>query len=249
MNRFVTVFQVLIMAMLIACASDGNAGPEAGLPSCETTADVKANHGKRVVVRGVYLQDALPGGKRLQAATILLGDGSSLIRSYRPVPAEFRFINRKVVASGKVFTDAGLSRDCQQVMAPHFYPDEIRLAPGESPYEGKPGVMPPLPFVTDRKSAGANAGKWVHVFGVLESLEKLNEGPVGGRAVVLLADGTKVAAGRVNYNSCAGLTGKSVTMTAVIYENDGRNGFEISFPNAVCGGKKPYCGMSGGKDR
>src|SRR5215212_6182760 len=62
------------------------------LPLCASRADVERLSGKRVRVEGFYEVEPTPGGKRLQAATINLPDGTRLVRSYRPVPEELGFL-------------------------------------------------------------------------------------------------------------------------------------------------------------
>lgn len=163
------------------------------LPRCASGADVERLHGRRVIVEGRYEVEPVPGGKRLQAALIVLPDGTRLIRSYRPVPEEYGLVNRRVVAVGTVYRDAGEGPDVQQVRAPHLRPERVNLAPTESPYSPTPPTeLPPPPIVKTAREFDAQADRWVQAWGSLARVTPHQEDALWANAVVKLTDGTDV---------------------------------------------------------
>jgi hypothetical protein len=162
------------------------------LPRCASAADIERLHGRRVIVEGRYEVEPVPGGKRLQAALIVLPDGTRLIRSYRPVAEEYGFVNRRVLAVGTVYRDAGEGPEVQQVRAPHFRPERIDLASGEAPYPTRPTELPPPPVVATAREFDTHADRWVQAWGTLVRVTPHQEDGLWANAVVKLTDGTEV---------------------------------------------------------
>jgi hypothetical protein len=185
----------------------------AALPRCASAADVERLHGRRVIVEGRYEVEPVPGGKRLQAALIVLPDGTRLIRSYRPVAEEYGLVNRRVLAVGTVYRDAGEGQEVQQVRAPHFRPERIGLAPSESPYYSTPPTeLPPPPVVATARDFDAQADRWVQAWGTLMRVTPHQEDGLWANAVVKLTDGTEVHVRAVALSRWAPHVGQPVTM-------------------------------------
>ena len=88
-------------------------------------------YGPHVKVETLYLVEPIPGAKRLQAVLLRLDDGQEWIRSYRPVPEEMQFFEKRVVVQGRTYRPSPL---VQHVTGTHFDLESIELAPSEVPH-------------------------------------------------------------------------------------------------------------------
>ncbi|MCK4764076.1 MAG: hypothetical protein KAW12_17890 [Candidatus Aminicenantes bacterium] len=193
-----------------------NAAPEK-LPECAAMEDVERYYGQKVSVKGLYEVDPIAGSKRLQAVCIVLPDGTRLLRSYRPIKEEFRFINKQVIATGTVFTDAGADPHVQQVMAPHITNIEsIVLAPGETPYKKTPRELPPLPVIKNREELINRRDCWVQLVGKLLSVSKRLDENIWADADFRLQDGTILKIEWAPYARWRSFAGQETTVTVRI---------------------------------
>lgn len=179
---------------LTAGASSSSASGE--LPTCASRADVDRLHCQRVRVEAIYDVDPILGRKG-QPAHLILPDGTMLIREYRPVVAELGFVDKRVVAIGTVARDADQSADVQQMLGPHFSPERIELAPGESPYPVTPTSRPPPPRVSTEEALARRRGLWVQVVGRLGSITPEPDSSSWASAEITVDGGMRVAASSV----------------------------------------------------
>jgi hypothetical protein len=168
---------------------------------------------------------APPGGKRLQAVTLLRDDGEAWIRAYQPLPAEYRFIDRKVVVTGRPFWPPP---GPDAIGGTHVEVEKIELAPGEAPNPGPFELLPAPPEATTLGGVSARAGLWVCAVGKLESATTLSL--TDGR--VALVTQTPPA---------AALVGQEVTVTGRV--RPAKDGWTLAGDPAVCAGRVPRCGM------
>jgi hypothetical protein len=217
----------------------------AALPRCASAADVERLHGQRVVVEGRYEVEPVPGGKRLQAVVIVLPDGTRLIRSYRPVPAEFGLVNRRVVAVGTVYRDSGEGAHVQAVGGPHFRPERVDLAPSESPYSPNvPAELPPPPVVANAREFDALADRWVQAWGTLVRVTPHQEDPLWANAVVKLTDGTEVSLRAVTRSRWERYVGEGVTVIGrAVPAVPGEAGRRLVDRSTVCPGHVKRCDL------
>jgi hypothetical protein len=246
---------VLVSAVVLAVAACGpRPAPSpaaasqprtAALPRCLSAADVERLSGRRVIVEGRYEVEPVPGGKRLQAASIVLPDGTRLVRSYRPVPAEFDLVNRRVVAVGTVYRDAGEGATVQQVRAPHFRPERINLAPSESPtYATPPTELPAPPVVAAARDFDAQADRWVQAWGTLVRVTPHQEDPMWANAVVKLTDGTEVSLRAVTRSRWERYLGAAVTVIGrAVPSVPGESGRRLVDRTTVCPGHVKRCDL------
>ena len=219
--------------------------PAAELPRCASAADVERLHGRRVIVEGRYEVEPVPGGKNLQAAVIVLPDGTRLVRSYRPVPAEFGLVNRRVVAVGTVYRDAGEDATAQQVRAPHFRPERVDLAPSESPYSPTPPTeLPAPPVVATARDFDAQADRWVQAWGTLVRVTPHQEDAMWANAVVKLTDGTEVSLRAVTRSRWERYLGAAVTVIGrAVAPVPGEAGRRLVDRATVCPGHLKRCDL------
>lgn len=223
---------VALVPALGACTSAGkdaeHSAPEptpvesAGLPALDSGTTPEApppepnyepTFQDRVEVTGLYSVSPVRGGKRLQAGSLLVdGETEAWILSYRPQPDYFEFVDKRVVVTGRPYTN---SPYVQSVGGTHFEVESIELAPGETPYDPKPSRLPGPPRVRNEAEIEARVGRWAHIVGRL-GVKKADEGEiwVDGHLDV---DGTKL---RLPVNGQQSrlrpLDGKQVTVLARI---------------------------------
>jgi len=215
------------------------------LPIIDSQADLEAHAGKPARIEGRYEVSPVAGSKRLQPAVIVLSDGTQLIRSYRPVPAEFGLLDRKVVVFGKAYLDANQGPDVQQVMAPHVFPETIELASGEKAIEPLPPELPPPPKVTQAADFERHAGRYVRLVATFKELKPLPDESSWADAVYALADGSQVQHSGVSVNRFKPHVGKlvSVVARAGLVEIDGQRELLLTDLSEICAGDVERCGI------
>ena len=145
--------------------------------------ELRRYDGQAARVEGRYEVSPVTGSKRLQPVVIVLDDCTRLLRAYRPVPAEFRFLERRVHLYGRAGTSAGHDPHVQQVEAPQILEVErLDLAPGETPVDPVPSELPCPPRASNAAELRARLERWVRVVGVLERFEELEDESFWGRA-------------------------------------------------------------------
>jgi hypothetical protein len=186
----------------------------------------------------------VPGGKRLQAATIVLPDRTRLVRAYRPVPEELAFVDRRVVAVGRVFRDAGAPAELQQVRAPHFRPERIALAPGEAPQPlGVPPELPAPPVVATGAELDARDDRFVQAWGRLTALTPHDEDPRWANAALALGDGAEVRVRAVARARWAPLLGGEVTVVGRAGQAEAGAPRTLAGRTTICAGHVPRCDL------
>jgi hypothetical protein len=246
-----TLAALTVLFVLAAC--DGPAPPSVppspaaptesktgdGLPRCASSADVERLHGQKVRIEALYDVDPSPAGKGLEAAYLLLDDGTELIRSYRPVPAELGLVEKRVIAVGKVYRDAGQSPHIQQLMAPHFYPDRIEIAPGEAKIDPPPAERPLPPQVTRAADLAGRKHRWVRAAGSVESLTPKGDSDWSeGR--LKLASGDVISISNVYHQHWKELVGTEITVVAKVLATGESEPPSISV-RAHCKGRVERC--------
>jgi hypothetical protein len=206
-----TLIACVLLSMSDEASGDTAVPPADQLPRCASRADVDRLHGQKVRVEGRYEVDPVPGGKKLQAATIVLDDRTRLLRSYRPVEKELHLVDRRVIVVGTVFRNAGQPAHHQQVMAPHVYPDSITLATGEKGIEPAPTELPAPPLVRTFEELERRDDRWVRLQLVLPDEEAKGEGMWVSPEVRLAGDHW-VALQMMAKSTWTKLRGKEVTV-------------------------------------
>lgn len=189
--------------------------PPDGLPKCASSADIDRLHGQKVRIEALYDVDPSPAGKGLEAAYLLLDDGTELVRSYRPVPAELGLVEKRVIAVGKVYRDAGQAPHIQQLMAPHFYPDRIEIAPGETKIDPPPTERPLPPQVTRAADLAGRKLRWVRATGTVESLTPKGDSD-WSEGKLKLASGDVIAIASVYHPHWKDLVGTEISVVAKV---------------------------------
>lgn len=213
---------------------------------CKSINDVKRHHGKKVLVKGRYEVEPVPGSKRLQAVSIVLPDRTRLIRAYKPVKEEFGYINKQVMVIGMVLADDGESSHVQQVMAPHITNIEsITLAPGEIPYQTIPEKIPDLPFIEKKEDLAKWENHWIHLYGRLKSVKKREDESNWANAQFWLPDGTRIIIEWVPFSRWKSFIGNSITITLRLNLEKEEKGicYLTGGRTALCEGKTCRCGM------
>ena len=216
------------------------------LAECTSIKDVQRFHGKKVLVKGWYEVEPIPGSKRLQAACVVLLDGTRLIRSYHPVKQEFGFINKQVIVTGVVLMNSGEPASVQQVMAPHLTNIEsITLAPGEIPCPTTPERIPDLPFVETKEDFNKRDNHWIHLFGRLKSVTLRKDESIWANAQVDLRDGTRIILEWISYTQWKAYKDKLLTITLRLNVDREEEGFLYlsGGRTALCEGRTSRCGM------
>jgi hypothetical protein len=215
----------------------------AALPKCASSADVERLHGQKVRVEALYDVEPTPGGKGLEAAYLLLDDGTELVRSYRPVAAELGLVEKRVVAVGTVYRNAGQAEHIQQLMAPHFYPDHIELAEGETKIEPTPAKRPPPPKIASVADLAGRSRRWVHVTATLERLTP-NGGSDRSEGRLKLANGDTIVLPNVYHRGWQDLVGAEITVIGKVTATGERPGEAATIVDrAHCKGRVETCSM------
>jgi hypothetical protein len=118
---------------------------------------------ERVTREARYRISPVAGGKRLQAVSLDFDDGEAWIRAYRPLRSELRFAEKRVVVTGRPYWP---SSNVQAVIDTHFELESIELAPGETPWDPVPTLIPPPPFARTAAQATARTARHVQCRGV-----------------------------------------------------------------------------------
>lgn len=215
------------------------------LPVVRSMADVRKYEGQTARIEGRYEVAPIAGSKRLQPVVIVLSDGEQLIRAYRPRPAEFHLLDRRVVVLGKAYTDANQDPNVQQVMAPHLEADEIMLAEGEQPFSPHPKNLPTPPLIKDSKGFEARDGRWIRLEGTLESLAPMKDESFWSLASLVLPDGSRVQKNYTPTSRWQKHTGKQVTVIsrALVKKVAGQTQLWLSDMAEICPGRVERCGM------
>jgi hypothetical protein len=184
------------------------------------------------------------GSKRLQPASIVLEDGTRLLRAYRPVLEELHLDGQRVVVIGKATLDADEGPNVQQVMAPHVWPESVSLDPLESPYaRGATQVRTP-PTLASAKEATAHRDGWVQLCGTLASLVVDPKDSFWVGMVVTLPDGSEIETGTIARSRVEKLVGKRVSFIALVAREQPTTGRPRVEPtHLVCEGTVERCGM------
>jgi len=149
--------------------------------------DYKPTYEDPVEVQALYVISPFAGGKRLQGVYLILDSGEKWIRSYRPIPDEFQYADKKVVVKGRPYTN---SPYVQSVGGTHFELQEIRLAEGVEPYNPIPTALPIPPKVDSKEELQQRKKLWAHCTGTIQSITKDR---YTFNAVLSLKDGTEVS--------------------------------------------------------
>ena len=128
----------------------------------------KPEYQERVEVSTRYIISPIRGGKRLQGVYLRLDSGEVWIRSYRPIPEEYEFSDKRVVVTGRPYTN---SPYVQSVGGVHFELESIRLADGEIPHDPKPLTLLPPPNTASKKEFDEREGRWANCSGTLLKIE------------------------------------------------------------------------------
>lgn len=165
--------------------------------------------------------DPVPGGKRLQAVTLVLDDGTSWIAAYRPHARFWPFADKRVVFTGRPYSNPP---HVQSVGGTHVEVKTIELAPGETAYAPAPDRLPAPPTVGTLAELKARAGRWSRVVMPIE----------GGK--VVFPDGALPL--RV-FGRTQPKAGAHTLMARYVEGNDGAAVYAAS----SCPGDVPRCGM------
>jgi hypothetical protein len=236
----------ILTSLIMGCPGMKANQKNQNIPECRTCADVQHYDGKAVIINGWYEVEPVPGGKRLQAASVVLPDGTRLIHSYRPVKEMFCYINKRVTVRGIVRTDAGEPPEVQQVMAPHIAIESMALAPDEKPYDSIPDRIPDLPFIEEKKEMMRWNDRWVHVYGKLVGLKLRYNESIWADAIIRLRDDTRLCVEWVSFSRWNHFLDNEVTVTLLLKLGKEEAGVlhTVSSRTAICSGKVPRCGMS-----
>lgn len=204
-------------------------------------------YGETETFTATYLVTPLPGGKRFQPALLKREDGETWIRSYRPIPEEYRFHDREVVVTGRPYWPSHM---VQHVSGVHFELDTIALAPGQKP-NPTTDRMPAPPTVISKAGLTARDGAWAMLKGTLTSVSH-DEAEARISAELTLADGAVVHLGplgraSVRAREWAPLKGKAVTVLARAMPLEG--GWRVHGGMHLCAGDAPRCGLDLGERR
>ncbi|CAN0342949.1 unnamed protein product, partial [Laminaria digitata] len=131
--------------------------------------------------------DRIPGGKRFQGSWLLLPGGRALLLSYRPIPEHFDLVGKRVVATGRHYSNPP---HIQQISADHFELHAIKPAPGVSPITPKPDTLPIPDRVRDASEFRAMLGRWVQVTGTLRGPAPEQDGGFWIDIQLAMEDGT-----------------------------------------------------------
>jgi hypothetical protein len=234
-----------LFALLVACVGhveepepeapvEKPAPPPIGDPFAPTQLDPIS--GKEAI----YVVDPVPGAKELQAGYLLFPDGETWVVSYRPDPALYPYVDKRVVVSGRPNKPSPM---VQHVGSIHIELDDIRLADGETPWDPPPVELPAPPITRTVPEIAARAGRWAQIPGTPVSLAA-DEAWFAG--VLRLEDGTEVRVVVPGIGEAAfrNHLSKPSTLLGRVAVEDGA--VRVSY-GAICAGEAPRCGMTGGR--
>ena len=200
--------------------------------------------GEPVERQALYVVDPVAGGKNLQAVSLHFDDGDVWIRAYRPVAEELQYADKRVVVTGRPYTN---SPYVQSVMGTHFALDTIALAPGETARDPVPEQIPAPPQVESLASLQARVGLWAHCVGALSQLEEPgDDNPWWGRGSITLPDGTDVRLEGIPWDehNTAIEQGSEITVLAlVLAPEDGAATPSLGGRLRICEGRVERCLM------
>ena len=226
-----------------ALASDEEPAVAEGFPRSEEMEDMYSpTYGERVTFEALYVVAPVSGGKRLQATTLLRDDGDSWIRSYRPVPDEYRFVDRRVVVTGQPYEN---SPYVQSVGGTHFEVESIEFAPGETPVEANPELLPAPPFVRSAEVASGRGSRWGQCRGELVRIDPADEESRGGdwrSGLFRFEDGTELRVERIPGSDAAWTADPGRSVTLLTYYRQEADGV-VGVANALCEGEVERCGI------
>lgn len=234
-------------ALLLAACGGAGANRDGGgggsdEPAYRTLAEIEPHFGRPIRVIGRYDVAPVALGKRLQPVEIVLDDGTRFIRAYRPVAAELRLLERRVVVDGRFYPDAHQPPDVEQVMAPHVEPERIELAPGEKPAPAA-GGLPAPPLVEDAAGLRARDDRWAMVHGRLDSVTPRPGDDLWADAVLELADGAVVDVPGVSLATWERLSGAEITVVGRPRWAGAGARHRLDAESGMCEGRVPRCHM------
>lgn len=199
----------------IATSASEPAGPRSGKPPSTTPEEPVSDADGTVTYEDALFEiDRVAGGKRFQGSWLLLPSGQELLLSYRPMPEYFDLLGKKVVATGKHYSNPP---HVQSIGADHFELHDLKIAPGNKPITPKPTELPAPPLVRDEEAFRAMFRRWVQLRGTLLGESKDNDKEDSWIEVVIaLEDGTRVHANfyKLTYQrEFAQLEGKRISTT------------------------------------
>ena len=165
-------------------------------------------YGPPVEVEALYLVEPIPGGKRLQAVLLRLDDGREWIRSYRPVPEELQFFEKRVVVKGRTYQPSPM---VQHVGGTHFELDSIALAASEVPHDPIPTQVPSPPVVEGVADIATRDLLWVQVHGTLEGFQAEESNTFWGDGTMKLLNGETIPLRGLSRSKTEHLVGKPIT--------------------------------------
>lgn len=193
-----------------------------------------------VQVEGIYVVDPAPGSRMLQAAWLLLPDGTAWIVSYEPDPSRYAYVDKRVVVNGRPFEP---SRLVQSVGATHLEVDEMALAPGETPYDPPPTSLPAPPMIATVGELAARVHRWAMVPGTLTAIQGA-PGSALRDGTWKLPDGTELPVVDIpDSHDWDLLVGQPATLLAGILPDPRGSGALRLDASTLCAGEAPRCGM------
>jgi len=224
------------MLSLAACGTKAEK-PEMELP---VELDAENSYGEPVKVEGRLVIEPLPAGKRFQGTWVVLDDGTRYVLSYRPEPAYYAFVDRRVVVEGRPYRPA---EHVQSYGADHLELDSMVLAAGQVAIEPAPQELPAPPFAETAEQLTGRAGLWVQLSGPF-SRATLEEGDTFlATNAVELGDGTRVEVEVVAHQVEGIEEGQLVTVVGSVQAPAGHGGaHRLHNVRAVCPGKLNLCG-------
>ncbi len=208
-------------------------------PVCKSILDIKKYHGKVVFIEGMYEIDPVPGSKRLQACSVVLPDGERLIHLYRPNSEVVNFNGKKIIAIGRVFTDANQPPHVQQVMAPHIM--ELRMEVVSS--IEKSVKLKKESLISSINGLKNNLNNWILLYGELNSLKLDKCDKVLATAFITLESGEQVSFKLVPLILWEGFLNKKITVLVKVSKIGLKGEVFINNIKSVCKGKKNKCGL------
>ncbi len=205
------------------------------LPKITSLALLREHAGVMARIEGRYDVCPVVGSKRLQPVVIVLDDGTRLLRAYRPLPAEFGFIDSRVHLTGRAGLDSGQDEHVQQVETPQILEvSRLELAPGEEALNPVPDSLPAPPRVVDAEGLARRQEFWARVVGVLALLESKPDESFWGRAEIKLEDDSRVTRELVPMSRWKHFRGQQISAVGRVEKTD--SGWTLVGMGAVCAG-------------